>query len=176
MRTPVIFLAALLVSFTVWAAKFEPPAGRVLHGGGQTRKGFEAYWRLLPAENKPLLYLAYTNLDTGLVQLQRDLDHYSYRFPDCLPVIGVSWCWDLHPEHHQDGAIAEGEKDASIRKFAAILKEHGKPVFVCPGYEFNGTSWNGYQPETFKAAWKRFAEILRGESMRWRSKPSTNHG
>lgn len=159
----IVLLLAVVCPSALARAKFEPPDGRVLHGAGQTLAGFETYWNMMPAGNKPLVYMLYTNLDTGHTQLEKELGYFSYNYPDCIPQIGVNWVWDFHPEFRQDAEIAAGRKDAGIRRMAQLLREYGRPVFLCPGYEFNGRRWNGYQPESFQEAWKRMVSIFREE-------------
>jgi hypothetical protein len=63
---------------------------------------------------------------------------YTQRNPD-----GTSRGWD--PE------VAAGLFDEEIRALARAVAHDGRPFFVRPGFEFNGT-WNAYQPLTYRAS------------------------
>lgn len=57
--------------------------------------------------------------------------------------------------------VADGEHDHLIDELAAFLEEFREtPFFIRIGYEFDG-AWNGYEPEKFRAAWRRIVDRLR---------------
>ncbi|WP_187696474.1 glycoside hydrolase family 26 protein, partial [Xanthovirga aplysinae] len=49
-------------------------------------------------------------------------------------------------------SIIAGSSDYDINILGEWIKEQDRPVFLRIGYEFDG-SWNGYNPDDFKAAW-----------------------
>ncbi len=80
-----------------------------------------------------------------------------------IPQIGLYMNGDERDgrgETPYDRAVAEGQFDAQIDAFCGGLRELQTPAFVRIGFEFNGP-WNGYRPETFKAAWIRIASAFR---------------
>jgi hypothetical protein len=60
-----------------------------------------------------------------------------------------------------DPAVARGEYDAKIYAFCTYLQIVNRPAFIRIGYEFNGT-WNNYTPGSYKQAFQRITNILRG--------------
>ena len=64
--------------------------------------------------------------------------------------------------HCNTARLVRGEFDPQLQVFADWLNSlQGRPVFLRIGYEFDG-SWNGYEPEQFKAAWKHIYRFLSG--------------
>ena len=64
-------------------------------------------------------------------------------------------------EFESEVKIADGSYDHLIDELAAFLKEfHHFPFYIRIGYEFDG-SWNHYDPESFKRAWRRIVDRLR---------------
>ena len=60
-----------------------------------------------------------------------------------------------------EAAVARGKHDAAINHLADFLKQYpDHPYLIRIGYEFDG-SWNNYQPEPFKLAWKRVVDMLK---------------
>lgn len=60
----------------------------------------------------------------------------------------------------QEEKIAAGKQDAAIEKLALWIKSARRPVFLRIGYEFDG-SWNHYQPESYREAFRRVVTIFR---------------
>ena len=58
-----------------------------------------------------------------------------------------------------DSAVARGEYDEKIYAFCAYLQIVNRPAFIRIGYEFNG---NNYTPGSYKQAFQRITNILRG--------------
>ena len=57
--------------------------------------------------------------------------------------------------------LARGEHDDLIRALATWVKDLGKrPVFVRPGYEFDGWEWNHYNRKDYLASWRRVHSIF----------------
>jgi len=56
--------------------------------------------------------------------------------------------------------IATGEYDHLIEELANFLRKYrSMPFLIRIGYEFDG-SWNDYDPENFKLAWRRIVDGL----------------
>lgn len=61
---------------------------------------------------------------------------------------------------HED-KVADGVHDELIDRLADFMLLLGdRPVFLRIGYEFDGHSWNGYEIEPFKAAYRRIKDRL----------------
>jgi hypothetical protein len=64
------------------------------------------------------------------------------------------------------GAIAGGKYDAYISSFASVLAAWGRPVYLRPMHEMNGTwyPWggtvNGNSPRDFRRAWRHLHDIF----------------
>lgn len=68
-------------------------------------------------------------------------------------------------EHDDEQAVASGAYDHNIRELADFLSEFDHfPFLIRIGYEFDG-HWNDYEPEAFKAAWRRIVDGLRAEGL-----------
>lgn len=142
-------------------ARLQPPAGRILHGAGQSADAFSEYVRVLRGI-PPAVYMTYTGLrgdfNAWEARLRAQLDvHAPWQL---IPQIGLSMTTDGSPEKHYEQDVAAGAYDAAIESFCLVLKRLARPTFVRIGYEFNG-QWNGYQAETFVAAWRRIVTAMR---------------
>jgi len=61
--------------------------------------------------------------------------------------------------------VARGEHDDVIKHIAEFLKKYPHhPYLIRIGYEFDG-SWNHYEAEHFKGAWKRVVDVLKAEGV-----------
>ncbi len=161
-----IFSAALVLiavspgpAGAFFGAKFEPPDGRALHGAGQSPDAFAKYRDALP-ETRPAIFMVYFGVqNSGAVQ--KSLDRYFGRYPKAIPQVGLTFA-GKPPERKTQRLVAEGELDRHVREFAQVLRDAKRPVFIRPGYEFNGP-WNGYDPDLFIKSFRRIVEIFREE-------------
>jgi len=89
------------------------------------------------------------------------------RYPDhmLMPQVGLSMTSDGAPETHYEDDVAAGLYDEQIGYLADGLKRVGRPVFLRIGYEFNGTTWNGYMPSSYISAFRRITDALRAEDV-----------
>lgn len=148
-----------------FGAKLEPK-DTVLHGAGQDVNGFLDYCNVLGPDRTPQLYMTYIGLGRPVSQvtawgerLKKELEESNIE--GLVPQVGVSLT--RGGKEAGDGGekeIADGSKDESIEAFCEALKALNRPVFVRIGYEFEG-SWNGYRPDTYKAAFIRITKALR---------------
>jgi hypothetical protein len=170
MKIPTGFLFAATVlcaqpSFlprTDYAARLEP-RGMIQHGAGQDPSAFARYAEVMPAQSKPIIYMAYISLK----DLRPDwADDLRRRLPLELSSfaalqIGLSMTADGRPEDAYEDRVAAGELDPQIGNLVSGLTALALPVYLRIGYEFNGLSWNGYRPEPYKAAFRRIASAIR---------------
>ena len=146
-----------------YGKRLEPKGDRVIHGAGQSDEEFRRYFETV-GQTKPLVYMSYLGLRGGdpagfFARLKTRLDAYpSGTF--LIPQIGLSMTKDGAPEQHYEHEVAAGKYDAQIEALCRGLRDLGRPAYVRIGYEFNG-QWNGYRPETFKAAWVRIVSAIR---------------
>ncbi len=155
-------------------AKFEPPAGRVVHAMGQWEQYNAKLLPLLPAELRPMSKLIFIEIgDTprgwrpeGIRATMQRYDQEGF-----IPSI------DIAPRGNQPGQAALATRadplfgidhevastsrfDGRIRDLVRIVKEYGKPVIVRIGGEFNGR-WNGYHPYAYPKAFRKIVEMFR---------------
>jgi hypothetical protein len=169
------FLSALaVVSFlgSLQAQTFLPrsdrgarlePAGRVMNGAGQSADAFQNYWNVMKLNEKPVVSMYYVNL-RGIQkhwakQIGAQLLKYEGKF--VIPQIGLSMTVDGTPGMHYEGDVASGMLDGDISTFLDGLQELALPVYLRIGYEFNGLSWNGYQPLSYQLAFQRITNKIR---------------
>jgi len=171
LQTAILLIALLtLVSWSdgaktnrpYFGARLEPPDGRVITGAGQTPEGFKDYYEAI-GTNKPVVYMTYmrlnlANITERFVKLKAELEKYPQTF--LIPQIGLGMNHSgKNPLHYADKVVA-GKFDAQLDQFCAGLKDLDRPAFIRIGYEFNG-SWNGYEPESYKAAFRYVTAKIR---------------
>ncbi len=136
------------------------PADTVLHGAGQSHPAFCDYSDCVGTDLLPLLYMCYVGLKQGVDVF---FDKLAERLADApgwaVPQIGLGMTKDGSPEQHYEHRVAEGRHDEQIEALCEGLARLGRPAFVRIGYEFSG-QWNGYQPESYVAAYRRIAAAL----------------
>lgn len=145
--------------------RLEPEDGRILHGAGQSSDAFADYVRAV-APHAPLVYMTYVGLKREMPAYFERLAAMLGAHPDLplVPQVGLSMTTDGKPEERYEHRVVAGEFDGQIEQFCAGLKALNRPAFVRIGYEFNGR-WNGYQPESFVAAWQRITRRLRAHAL-----------
>ncbi|MFM2092791.1 MAG: hypothetical protein RLZZ127_3280 [Planctomycetota bacterium] len=145
-------------------ARLEPAAG-ILHGAGQDPVAVRDYTAAVGAERAPLIWMTYAGLNGNLARWGAGLARDLAAAPGwMIPQIGLSMTRDSHPEDHYEQRVAAGEFDAAIQALVDALAALGRPAYLRIGYEFNGP-WNGYQPASFVAAWRRIAAAIRARDL-----------
>ena len=164
----VTFLAAFLLFLLCagtgsaelhFGAKFEPPDGRVLHGAGQSPDAFGRYWEALP-ETRPAIFMVYFGVHK-LGAVEKQLKRYFGNYPQAMPQIGLAFA-GRGPNGRTQDRLVEGKFDDDLRTAARVLRDTKRPVFIRPGYEFNG-NWNAYDPDVFIEAFRKIVGIFRDE-------------
>ncbi len=162
-----------------FGALFEPE-NTVLSGAGQDpnrddgAEGFLEYAEALGEACYPILFMTYAGLtppvdksaDWGTVEdilkwgkrLKGFLDATGRK--DVYPQVGMSMVGGKDSGAGRDDEVAAGYFDSHIDAYIEAMKGLGRPVYLRIGYECEG-SWNGYQPETYKAAWIRITKRIR---------------
>jgi hypothetical protein len=155
-------------------AKFEPPAGRVVHGMGQWEQYNAKLLPLLPAELRPASKLIFITIgDTprgwrpeGIRTLMQRHDQEGF-----IPHLDIAPRGN-QPSHAALVALADplfgidhevastSRFDGRIQDLARVVKEFGKPVIVRIGGEFNGR-WNGYHPYAYPKAFRKIVGMFR---------------
>ncbi len=161
-------------------AKFEPEHGKVLLFVGQELEaiggldafdngyldhfpapaGWTAYTFLMPGDSTTFS-LPLDGLD-GIWSTDTWGDGYSNMslqatdpsFQHMALAIGLAMV------NHEE-AVANGEPDDLIHRLANYMQELApRPVFLRIGYEFDGHSWNHYDLDHYKAAYRRIKDIF----------------
>lgn len=157
-------VSAEMLPRTDHGARLEP-RGALLHGGGQDPSGFSSYWNVVGEGARPAFLMAYLPLngaqDGALAGLSSELQGYERLGVHLMLQLGLSMATDGTPSLHYEGRVASGEYDMLIESLCDELELLGHPVLLRIGYEFNGTAWNGYQPATYVAAFRRVAARIR---------------
>ncbi len=159
------FLGVLNVSSAHYGAKYEPPDGKTLHGLGWHGASQIAYMDMMPDTLQPLMF-----------QFMKDIPGISGRggltVSNLMRVFQAENInqrtqyveWSFH--FRDDGTVIDQEfantrqYDSYMDTVAIALREYGRPVFIRPGLEMNG-SWNNYHPYIFPQAYRKFVEGLR---------------
>jgi hypothetical protein len=143
------------------------PRGRILNGAGQDWPAFLNYGDAMHVNNKPAVCMTYVGLrdvrSVWSVDLKRELlahpDHY------VIPQIGLSMTVDGTPSAHYEQDVAAGLYDHQIRMFLDGLEALALPAYLRIGFEFNGTRWNGYHPDSYRAAFIRITDSIRARGL-----------
>lgn len=97
--------------------------------------------------------------NSGTVDFHKSLTESS----NAVLAIGLSF--DSCNSEDHSSLISHGSYDESIYFLADYLKSIApRKVFLRIGYEFDGP-WNCYQPESYKASFKRIVDILREKNV-----------
>ncbi|WNJ16170.1 glycosyl hydrolase [Pontibacter sp. G13] len=127
---------------------FPTPAGFTLYtsiAGGRDSYGE------VPIEG---LQGIYETFDNGNGPSNMTLMTSDARFQNCALAIGLSLV------NHEE-AVAKGERDENIDRLGDYLLSLGsRPVFLRIGYEFDGHTWNHYDLEAYKGAYRRIKNRL----------------
>ena len=157
-----------------FGAKFEPPAGRVVHGIGQWHVYNEKYFALLPPNKQPASALIYVEIgDTprgwrpGHIAEQFAEYDAAGRIPHVeIALRGLQPPPDSlsklpDPYYGIDHEVANGTRyNGRIEDLIQIVKAYGKPVMMRIGGEFNGP-WNGYHPYEYPKAFRKIVTMFR---------------
>ena len=160
---PVVNISENYETRVDFGAKFEPKGNYILHIGGQDTKGFNGYLEVTGKELAPtgtMTYISvhndYQNSYNHLKSLTENYNDYGYLSYQ----IGVHFNEDENPFATFYHELADGLKDKEFKELINIFKSLNRPVYCRPGFEFNG-QWNGYtEPEVYKRAFIRFAELV----------------
>jgi hypothetical protein len=164
-------------------AKYEPPQGRVLVFVGQdnksvggTDKWSDGYVDHIGMPAGITHYVYFTEGHTNEFGFTFDEGHVDGMLsettwgagPMCMDCYlsdedfkGIVVHLSISMEFGSEDKIATGEYDHLILELADYLtKYQHMPFLIRIGYEFDG-SWNDYDPENFKLAWRRIVDGLR---------------
>jgi hypothetical protein len=143
------------------------PQGKIINGAGQDKAAFMNYWSVMPTQDKPLIFMTYINLSDVTQDwadgLKADLMSNAGKF--LVPQIGLSMTVDGTPTAHYEQDVAAGLYDDKITMFIDGLQSLAIPAYIRIGYEFNGTTWNGYQPTTYINAFIRITNMIRARGI-----------
>lgn len=148
---------------TNYQQKLEP-VDLILHGAGQDpgqrgvagKDAFDNYWDAMDVSEKPISYMYYEALKDIGRNWPRLLKADLLQYQDTMIVIQFG----LELVGVTDD-IASGALDDDIDDLLDGIETLGLPVYLRIGYEFNGLSWNGYQPASYKAAFIYLTDKIR---------------
>lgn len=143
------------------------PNDLAISGAGQSHDAFGYYWDEMSSTTKPALYMYYIGLaaltENWYIDLKEKLNDYPDYF--LIPQIGLSMTEDGTPSGHYEHEVAAGKYEEQIHYLTEGLKRLGRPAYLRIGYEFNGVSWNGYQPATYVKAFQIIAGKIKKENL-----------
>ncbi len=144
-------------------ASFEPPDGQVYHGASPNPADVDAYVAALgdpalePLVEGVHMAIPGTRPANFAASVQRIVD----RITAAGRVPHLSFSFTVGDGEPVDEAIANTDRyDGMIDTVAEIVRAVNGPVFVRPGFEFNG-SWNGYTAGTYPRAFRKFVDRFR---------------
>jgi hypothetical protein len=149
-----------------YGALHEPVSG-VLHVGGQfgPDNWFE-YSSALENDVQPRVYHSFVSIARTVESLQDWTNNLHISFAEMAPDVGLLLSIPFQSEEpevdgkYRDQLTAEGYYNPQIDLIIDALKELDRPIFVRPGYEFNG-SHNNYDPHYFKVVFTNVTTKLR---------------
>jgi len=148
------------------------PNGKIFNCAGQDIPGFNNYWNVMNANNKPPIFMTYINLkdvtSTWITNhpwygnIKNALDSYNPK--TVVLQVGLAMTTDGNPSSHYEQDVAAGLYDTKIDQFIAGLAALNRPAYIRIGYEFNG-GWNGYVPSSYKAAFQYVTNKIRASGL-----------
>lgn len=157
-----------------FGAKFEPPAGRVVHGMGQWDAYNPKYQALLPPDRQPAAELVFIQIGDSErpwqpAKIAQSLAAMGQAGRIPLLDIGLRGNQPSQMElaamedklYAIDDEVASGTTwDGRLHDLAQVLRDFRRPVMVRIGGEFNGW-WNGYHPWEFPKAFRKIVQMFR---------------
>lgn len=141
-------------------AMLEPPDGRVYHGVGQYQQGVDDYIAAMEDTSKPILVKLYFDIPGTRGQNYAALRQSLARERAAGRIVELSLGLQ-DGRSGTDSVIAVSTRhDAIIDSVAKIVREHNAPLFVRPGFEFNG-SWFGYHQYLYVTAFRKIVDRFR---------------
>jgi len=144
--------------------KYEPKGNYILHGAGQAANGvtisFDEY--VAAVGMTPAISMGYAAPHHNFVEWAELMTEGLERYPAdyVMLQIGVHFNRDEDPDNTYYQEIADGEMDMLVKALLQVLKRFNRPVYVRPGFEFNG-EWNGYtDAAVYRRAFIRFYELI----------------
>jgi len=139
-------------------ARFEPPGGKILLLAGSTQEDIQGYMdvtHILPAGLMGYVAIGGEGLISPYSEGSgtQDLPKLAGDYPGAVLQIGlylVDSC----------AAIAHGDKDADIDRLGDWSQKTRRPIFLRPGYEFDGPH-NHYAPKDYIQAYRRIVDRFR---------------
>lgn len=157
--------AAIAVPFTVDALRVGALGGASIHCAGPLHREseYEEYVEAF-ADLPPAIWVDYYSLVDArftpaerLTVFESHLGKYGG-----IPFLGISYTSTAPgggPARGWDPEVAAGMFDEEIRALARSVAQDGRPVFVRPGFEFNG-AWNNYQPESYRESFVHIRSLF----------------
>ena len=140
------------------------PVDGILHGAGQDASGFDGYWDVMQEGEKPIAYMFYIDLRTISETWAQNLKSDLLRYKENMIVLQIGLELTTGGFPYTD-AVNFGVLDNEIDIFIEGLRQIGLPAYVRIGYEFNGVSWNGYEPASYKTAFRKIATRIKEQDL-----------
>jgi hypothetical protein len=150
-----------------FGARFEPPAGRVLHGWGQFSHAWDlgedearddaaqlGQYEADVAPHKPAMISFYVAPD------DRMLAGFESRYREFCANRGFLVAQLGLGFQTMQREVADGSRDRELMRLAEILRAERRPVLMRIGFEFNNP-WATYDPALYVKSFRRIAGILR---------------
>jgi hypothetical protein len=97
--------------------------------------------------------------------LLAEIEHAVATHKGLVVNLGLSFGSASTPSPPYTPAVAAGAYDETLRRMAASFRRLPARVYVRPGYEFDLLGGQYGPPEVYKAAYRRVADVLRGEGV-----------
>ena len=148
-------------------ARFEPPAGRVLHGWGQFSHAWDlgeatasddaaqlAQYEADVSPHKPAMISFYVAPDDRMVAgFQSRYNEFCAKRGFLVAQLGLGF-------QTMQREVADGSRDRELERVANILRDQHRPVLLRIGFEFNNP-WATYDPALYVKSFRRIVGILR---------------
>lgn len=165
-KHPVLLSTALMaVAYgNAAAARFEPPAGKILLMVGQSQEDVRDY--VSAAHVVPGGVMSYTSIERvqGLDAPWNEGDGTQFAqnlvedYPDTVLQIGL-WMVD------DCAGVARGDLDTNVDRLGAWIQSTRRPVFLRVGYEFDGPH-NHYPPQDYIQAYRHIVDRFHKQGVR----------
>lgn len=156
-----------------YGAKFEPTGNKILMGAGQKNPSdYVGFAEVMGKNLYPDFYMHYCGLSNSSDYLALELeplDRLVEYLPDTVGIqLGLGFTGSDGTYGPKAAAVAQGKFDADLTALAAKFNTYNRRVFVCIGYECNGT-WNCYNATDYVAAFRYIDNFFRSRVPKYAS-------
>jgi hypothetical protein len=114
---------------------------------------------------RPAMFVTYYSIKDSRASPAQKLNQTDLelkKYSDMIPFIGISYTSSTKTKGVGQGwdvEVANGDYDTELIALAKRIAQDERPIFVRPGFEFNGI-WNNYSPQSYIDSFKHIHDLF----------------